>query len=251
MIKLYALYGGDIICRDISQLNKGLDVSGEIELANPVFLIDHPNGRLIWDSGLPDTLIQQKEGIENWIFHLSMKRSLISQLEEIGLTPNDIDYFALSHTHNDHTGNANYFKQSTLIMQKSEYAKAFEAEEKPYNYHEIEGLKESKVLKLNGDYDLFGDSSVQFISTPGHTVGHQSLLIQLEDEGPVIISGDISYYEDNYHRRGIPNFNWDADESLKSIEKIQKLKEELGAQLWIQHDKESFDNLKLSPEYYH
>jgi len=250
MIKLYVLYGGDIICRDTSWLNKGLQLNAEIALANPVYLIDHPNGLILWDSGLPDTLIDEPHGIEPWIFHLSMKKRLIDQLSELGLSPKNIDYFAFSHTHVDHTGNARYFTSSTLIMQEKEYALAFESEDRLSNYNDIEPLKNSKAIKLNGDYDFFGDGTVLFISTPGHTPGHQSLLLRLSNTGNIVVSGDVTYYEESFLRMGIPTFNHNEANSISSILKLQKLVKDENAQLWIQHDKEQFSNLRLSPEFY-
>ena len=250
MMKLYVLYGGDVICRDVSQLNEDLPASGEIELANPIFLIQHPKGWIMWDAGLPDELINQKDGVEAWIFHLSMKKTVMAQFEEIGIHPNDVDYFAFSHIHNDHTGNANYFKSAKLIMQEKEYDIAFNPDKRPFNYDDYKELKKLEVIKLNGDYDLFGDGTIQFISTPGHTAGHQSLLLKLEDTGSVIISGDIAYYEENYQNKGIPTFNTNKEDSLTSIEKIKQLVKNENAQLWIQHDKEHFKTLKLSPNYY-
>lgn len=249
-MKLYVLYGGDIVCNDLSQLNEGSTDTREIALANPIFLIQHPRGWVMWDSGLPDDLVNHKEGVDAWIFHLSMKKTVMAQFEEIGIHPRDVDYFAFSHIHNDHTGNANYFKTAKLIMQEKEYYHAFHSENKPFNYHDYQALENSEVIKLNGDYDLFGDGKIQFIATPGHTVGHQSLLLKLEKTGPIIISGDIAYYQENYQQRGIPTFNSDKEESLASLEKIKKLEASEGAQLWIQHDKTHFDTLKLSPNYY-
>ena len=250
MLKLYVLYAGDIICRDSSQLNEDISEKVEIPLANPIFLIQHPKGWLLWDAGLSDELVNQEDGIEAWIFHLSMKKTVLNQLKEIGLDPSDIDYFAFSHVHNDHTGNANYFKSAKLIMQEKEYNIAFDPNKKPSNYSDYSELRNSEIIKLNGDYDLFGDGTIQFISTPGHTAGHQSLLLKLEKTGPIIISGDIAYYEEQYQNKGIPTFNNSKKESLASLEKIKKLIKNKNAQLWIQHDPVNFETLKLSPSYY-
>ncbi len=250
MIKLYVLYAGDIICKDVSQLNEGASNTKEIALANPIFLIKHPKGWVMWDAGLSDNLIHQKEGVDAWIFHLSMSKTVLSQFEEIGIHPSDVDYFAFSHIHNDHTGNANYFKSAKLIIQQKEYDIAFNPNKRPFNYDDYKELENSEVIKLNGDYDLFGDGTVQFIATPGHTAGHQSLLLNLENTGAIIISGDIAYYEENYLKKGIPTFNTNKEDSLISIGKIKQLVESENAQLWIQHDKKHFETLKISPNYY-
>lgn len=250
MIKLYVLYAGDIVCKDVSMLNEGSSDTGEKALANPIFLIQHPKGWVMWDAGLSDDLINQKEGVDAWIFHLSMSKTVMSQLEAIGIPPGDVDYLAFSHIHNDHTGNANYFKSAKLIMQEKEYDLAFNPDKRPFNYDDYKALEYSEVIKLNGDYDLFGDGTVQFIATPGHTAGHQSLLLNLENTGALIISGDIAYYEENYQNKGIPTFNISKEDSLASIEKIKQLVESKHAQLWIQHDQEHFETLKICPNYY-
>lgn len=231
-------------------LNAGMETSGEIALANPIFLIEHPKGRVLWDSGIPDALIHVPEGVEAWIFHLKMRKTVLGQLAELGIQPSDIDYFALSHVHNDHTGNAQYFKESTLVMQDKEYDLAFNTMPRPYNYADYEMLQHSKVLKLTGDHDLFGDGLVQFIATPGHTPGHQSLCVKLEQMGTIIISGDISYYEENFRNKGIPTYNSNHAQSLESIQKIERWVYEHQAQLWIQHDKDQFEKLRLSPSFY-
>ncbi|OJJ23644.1 hypothetical protein BKI52_04585 [marine bacterium AO1-C] len=250
MIKLYVLYAGDIICRDSSQLNEGSSDTGQVSLANPIFLIQHPKGWLMWDAGLSDELVNQPDGVEAWIFHLSMKKTVLSQFEAIGIHPSDVDYFAFSHIHNDHTGNANYFKTAKIIMQEKEYNIAFGSDKKPSNYGDYSELAGAEVLKLNGDFDLFGDGTIRFIATPGHTTGHQSLLLKLEETGAIIISGDVAYYEENYQQRGIPTFNTNKADSLASINKLKQLVEDENAQLWIQHDKAHFETLSLSPNYY-
>lgn len=249
-MKLHVLYAGDIVCNDSSQLNPALPIGEPIELANPIFLIQHPKGWVLWDTGLPDAFLHESEGVDAWIFHLRMKRTVIEQFEEIGIHPSDVQYLAFSHMHNDHTGNAQYFPSATLIMQEKEYDIAFHPDRKPANYNDYKALEHSSVIKLNGDCDVFGDGAIQFISTPGHTAGHQSLLLHLEETGYVLITGDISYYEEHYQQKGVPVFNTDPVQSIQSIEKVQRLVEQTQAKLWIQHDKALFDTLRKSPQYY-
>ena len=99
MIKLYVLYAGSIVCTDASQLNDKLTSPESIALANPIFLIQHPKGYLLWDTGLSDELIHEKGGVKNWIFQLRMDKTVAEQLNEIGVKPEDIDYLAFSHMH--------------------------------------------------------------------------------------------------------------------------------------------------------
>jgi len=112
-----------------------------------------------------------------------------------------------------------------------------------------EKLRSSPVVKLKGDYDVFGDGSVTIISTPGHTPGHQSLLVRLPKAGPILLSGDMTHFQDNWVNRRVPSFNFSKEETVKSMEKIDALLASIGAKLWINHDKTQSDSIPHSPAY--
>ena len=97
---------------------------------------------------------------------------------------------------------------------------------------------------------MFGDGSVVLIPTPGHTAGHQSLLVNLVDTGPVLLAGDLYHFQFNRDHYGIPVWN-DKKATIRSFAKIDELLDKTKAQLWIQHDKPQFDALKKAPAYYH
>lgn len=247
-MNVHILDGGEMACTDGSFLSSQYDQGSHIALANPVFLIEHPKGRVLWDTGLADGLHTEKDGVENWIFKLKVNQPLLKQLSDLELRPADIDYLAFSHMHIDHTGNANYFPHSTIIMQEAEYAHAFAAASKPMNYADYEGLSDSTFMKLDGDYDLFGDGLITFIATPGHTPGHQSLMLRLQDT-TIIISGDVSYTQHHFYSEGIPIFNTDPEASKQSIAKIRRWLADHDAQLWIQHDVEHYASRKAKNRY--
>jgi glyoxylase-like metal-dependent hydrolase (beta-lactamase superfamily II) len=120
----------------------------------------------------------------------------VSQLANAGYRPSDISYFALSHYHSDHTGNANAFAGATWITQKAE--RDFMFGDKPqgsFNPATYSALKGSKTRILdNQELDVFGDGTVRLIPTPGHTPGHQVLLVRLPKRGPVLLAGDLYHY---------------------------------------------------------
>jgi len=91
---------------------------------------------------------------------------------------------------------------------------------------------------------------VKLIYTPGHTPGHQVLLITLENTGPVLLSGDLYHTCANRSLRRAPTFNYDAQQTLESMEMIEQLLVATGATLWIEHDKALADTLKKAPQYY-
>ena len=106
------------------------------------------------------------------------------------------------------------------------------------------------MTKLEGDYDVFGDGSVTIIATPGHTPGHQSLLVKLPNTGAVVLSGDAVHFKSNWENRGVPVNNFNKDQTLASMQKIADTLDKEKAQLWINHDKAQRDGLKMSPGFY-
>ena len=105
------------------------------------------------------------------------------------------------------------------------------------------------MSKLEGDHDVFGDGSVTILATPGHTPGHQSLLVKLPKTGAFVLSGDAVHFKSNWDNRGVPSGNTDKDKTLASMQRISDLAKEK-AQLWINHDKAQRDTLKMAPGYY-
>jgi len=180
-------------------------------------------------------------------------RSLEDQLKDLGTTPADIDKVAFSHMHFDHTGSANLFVNSQLLIQQSEFTAAFEEAEKfagifiPELYSE---LANARRRILNGDHDVFGDGSVQIISAPGHTPGHQVLQLMLANTGPLILSGDLYHFRFSRENRRTPVFNHSGETTLAAMDKVEALVSELNATFWIQHDKALYETLRLAPAYY-
>jgi glyoxylase-like metal-dependent hydrolase (beta-lactamase superfamily II) len=233
------------------------DLGGASPLAVPVYLVVHPRGSLLWEAGtLPDSLVESGGSTENLLPNIRRAKSsktLRSQLAQIGYTPDRITYFALSHYHDDHTANANDYRGSTWLVQKAERDAMFT--DPPPRFADASfysALKDSKTVVINNtDHDVFGDGSVVLKFAPGHTPGHQMLLLRLPKTGLVLLSGDI------YHLPGereklteIPTSDSNRDVSLVTRPAIEAFIKQSGATLWIQHDMALFKTLKKSPEYY-
>jgi glyoxylase-like metal-dependent hydrolase (beta-lactamase superfamily II) len=97
---------------------------------------------------------------------------------------------------------------------------------------------------------VFGDGSVTILSTPGHTPGHQSLLVKLPKTGALVLSGDAVHFTSNWEIRAVPSMNTNKEQTQASMQKIADTLTREKAQLWINHDKAQRDGLKMSPEYY-
>ena len=253
-IRLYVLDCGKVLTRDLSIFSPGVDKGIAMEMAVPCYFIKHPNGKtLVWDAGINDEIAKLPTGMEygNGAFNLSVSKTMSSQLKALGVNPEEITYFAPSHLHIDHAGNANYFKHSTLLIQKVEFEVAFSehAAMHGFNINDYHALKEAKRIELIGDHDVFGDGSVIILSTPGHSIGHQSLFVKLKKAGPLVLSGDLYHFQKNREHYRIPIWN-DKKSTVSSFARMDKILTETKAKFWIQHDMQQDKMRKKSPAFY-
>src|SRR5215204_6762851 len=244
--RLYILNCGEGTAGDISRWSPGVNVGKSMPFVDNCYLIKHADGWMLWDTGLTDALAARPEGQkpeDPRATHWFRPKTLASQLEQLGVKPAEIKYLAISHTHPDHVGNVNLFPQAMLLVQKAEY-------EWPNPLGVGRFKPEQPVTKLEGDHDVFGDGSVTIIATPGHTPGHQSLLVKLPKTGALVLSGDAVHFQSNWDNRGVPSGNTDKDKTLASMQRIAEVMTKEKAQLWINHDKAQRDSLRLAPEFY-
>lgn len=251
-LRLYVLDCGHIDIADLSIFDRGGAYDGRADkFVDTCYLARHPKGDLLWDAGLPDAIHDAPDGVTEAPFTLKVPKTLKGQLERIGVPPEAIEYFSISHSHFDHLGNGNLFKDSTFIVNAKELAHMFRDEARKdaqtfANYADLEAAKKST---FTDSYDVFGDGAVIIVSMPGHTPGHSVLLINLEHSGPVLLSGDLYHLAEARERRTVPSFNSDAGETLASMTKFEELAKASGARVIIQHEDADFENLPRAPAY--
>jgi len=249
--RLYVLYCGEAQIPDISPWSPGFNVGKPAVFSDNCYLIRHGQDWMLWDSGYPDALAATPEGIVGPRSRAIRTRTLASQLAEIGVAPAQITRLAFSHTHGDHVGNGNLFTAATLYIQQPEYDAAFGPEPGKYGFDPAtyETLRDNRTVKLQGDFDVFGDGSVTILSTPGHTPGHQSLLVRLPKTGAVVLSGDMAHFEENFVNRRVPVFNFNAEQSRQSMDKIDAVLKAEHARLWINHDAHQSATIVHAPQF--
>jgi N-acyl homoserine lactone hydrolase len=244
--RLYILNCGEGVAGDISRWSPGVNEGKSMDFVDNCYLIKHAQGWMLWDTGVPDAIAAMPDGQKPQdprATHWKRPKTLASQLEQLGVKPSDVTYVAVSHTHGDHVGNVGMFPQATLLVQKAEY-------EWPGPNNTPRFKPEHPVTKLDGDKDVFGDGSVTILSTPGHTPGHQSLLVKLPKTGALVLSGDAVHFQDNWDHRRVPSNNVDQEQTKASMERIAGILAKEKATLWINHDKAQRDRLKMAPEFY-
>ena len=244
--RLYVLDCGRNVGRDQGRWSPGVNEGKPIEFSDNCYLIRHTKGWLLWDTGVPDVVATMPDGmvVANGAITYRRAKTLAEQLTELGVKPADVSYLAVSHTHGDHVGNVALFPSSTVLIQAAEYDWAMAGPNKPAF------ATSQKFEKLAGDHDVFGDGSVTILSTPGHTPGHQSLLVRLPKTGYVVLSGDAAHFRDNWEHKRVPSMNVNREQTLASLQRLQSVMDERKAQLWINHDKPQSDGLRCAPAYY-
>jgi N-acyl homoserine lactone hydrolase len=256
--KLFRLDCGRSLANDESVWTPGENVGRSIEFSSSCWLIKHGSEWLLWDAGVPESAHNDPRGWSTLpkliVYHLD--RTLTDQLAEIGLNPGDITRVAISHTHGDHIGNVAMFANATILMQQAEHSWINSPNGPNDNVNQLMALARQllgtpKNLQLiDGAADVFGDGSVTLVPTPGHTPGHQSLLVNLKNFGFIILSGDVVHSEENFERNIVPSLNTNKQDSLASMEKIRQLIATYKATLFINHYKRQEDKLKLLPAFY-
>ena len=251
--RMYVFNCGESKTKDLSVWSPGFNVGKAFEFSDHCYLIKHAKGLMLWDTGMSDSIAAMPDGLVagGGILTLRVPKTLSSQLSEMGIAPADITHLAISHFHSDHCGNANLFTAATLYIQEAEYDAAFGPNAAKFNFvpANYEKLRASPVVKLNGDHDVFGDGSVVILATPGHTPGHQSLLVRLPKTGVVVLSGDMVHFEENWAYRRIPARNFNKEQSAQSMEKVAAVLAETHGQLWINHDKVQSAQVPKAPEH--
>jgi N-acyl homoserine lactone hydrolase len=151
---------------------------------------DTPRG-LLWDTGVPEATLNDPRGWSTSpkLIVYQLDRSLTDQLAEIGLKPGDIGRVAIAHTHGDHIGNVALFPHSTIVMQRAEYSWIHSPNGPNDNVNQLMALAR-KLLGTPKSLQLI-DGDTTLVSTPGHTPGHQSLLVHLKNSRFIMLSGDV------------------------------------------------------------
>jgi N-acyl homoserine lactone hydrolase len=260
-VRVYVFDCGTLEHMDPGRFQLKKEEVGTDRIAVACYLIAHPKGTLMWDTGaVPDA--SWKPSAKPMTEHitlpdsqqrvLTMIKPLNVELREVGYSPSDINYLALSHYHWDHTANANAFAGATWLVRQEERDPMFSNRPPPLTQPAgYSALRNSKTVILKTDeHDVFGDGTVIIKSAPGHTPGHQVLYLKLAKTGPVMLSGDLYHYLQERTLNRVPTFEFNPEQTRATRVAIEAFLKKTGAQLWIQHDFVSDAKLKKAPAYY-
>ena len=203
------------------------------------YLIKHGDDYMVWDTGFAPGSNPN-----------APKTGLVDYLAQAKVKPEQIKYVGISHFHGDHTGQLNAFTQATLLIGKGDWDGIIA--NPPVPGANVAGFKiwiaeNRKVESLTNDKDVFGDGSVLILRMPGHTPGHQALLVRLKEKGAVLLTGDLFHFRENYESSGQPWFNADRAQTSASMDRFKTLAKNLNATVIIQHDRRDIEKLPAFP----
>jgi N-acyl homoserine lactone hydrolase len=243
-LRLYALDSGRLHVTGVDATELADDGAYEgrtLDLPVPCFLIRHPDGDLMWDTGMSPT----RTDLGDWA---TPGANIVDQLGVLGLAPADIRFLSVSHGHWDHSGNAGLFAASTWIVNPVERASMFDDESRASPSMDDYGpLEAAETRLISDDHDVFGDGSVTVIQAPGHTAGHTVLLVRLAEAGPILLSGDLWHQTESRSGRRMPIYNTSRAQTLASMDRVEGLVVANDARVIVQHELADFDFLPRFP----
>jgi N-acyl homoserine lactone hydrolase len=257
-LRLYVLDCGTLIYNNPETYNLTRQEVRNTNMSVACYLVAHPRGALLFDTGLPDAArgrpfnespLGGAANPPSTAYFMVVTQTLRQQLAAIGFAPPRLDFLALSHFHPDHVGNANDYAAATWLVQKADFDAMFGANVSQASGASYRALKESKTRILQGDHDVFGDGTVVLKSTPGHTPGHQSLYVKLARTGGIVLSGDLYHYPEERTLDRMPEREKTTG-TTASRAALEAFMKEVNAELWIEHDITRYAKQKKSPEYY-
>jgi len=203
------------------------------------YVVKHGDDVMVWDTGFVPGSNPN-----------APKVSLTEQLAQLKIKPEQVKYVGISHFHGDHTGQLPSLPDATLLIGAKEW-EALTAP-KPMAGANVDAFKHwisggGKVEPQPADKDVFGDGTVVILRTPGHTPGHQSLLVRTKGSGAFILIGDAAHFHENYESDGVPGFNYDRAQTIASLERIKAIAKNVKATVIIQHDPRDIGKLPAFP----
>jgi glyoxylase-like metal-dependent hydrolase (beta-lactamase superfamily II) len=245
-IELWRLDCGSVVIGNLDMFSDTfLYVGRRKTLTDGCYLIRHGENYLLWDTGLPAELAGKTVSADGMT--LTVGPTVADQLGRIGVRPEQVNFVGISHRHDDHTGQAAAFPKATLLIGAEDFETVKARPDTAARFAPwIKGG--GKVEKVQGDRDVFGDGSVVMLDMPGHTEGHHSLLVRLPGMGPVLLTGDLYHFTENFRNRGVPAFNTDRADTLASMDRFDRIARQLKAKMIIQHEPDDVAKLPAFPK---
>lgn len=258
-MKMYCLDGG-YIDTEWQYITAGKDIGKPFKSPMCMFLIEHPKGVALFDTGLNIQIATNPRGylsqaiLNAYLPVMTEDQAAKNAIQKAGFKPEDIDFVVISHLHFDHTGGVGDFPNATYIVHAKELEYAYnppaymhsaylraDYDNKGVEWHTLKG-------DLEGGFDLFDDDLIRLYLTPGHTPGHLSMRVKLSNSGPMMLTQDACYTTKNL-AGDLPGLMDHSEATLNSV-KFFNLRQKAGVQIIPGHDPDLWPTIKKAPEFY-
>ena len=225
---------------------------GRLRAPVPCYLIDHPRGKVLFDTGLHPALATDAVGRLGRLgtvydVEFTPREVVSARLAAVGIDPGDVAFVVNSHLHFDHVGGNAEIPNARIVVQRPEWEAGHQprlARQNSYDARDYDTGHD--VLQVSGEHDLFGDGRVVCMPTYGHTPGHQSLLVRL-DGGPVLLASDACYLRRNLDEMHLPTVVHDGDAALASLRRLDAHRRR-GTRVFFGHDPEFWATVPQAPD---
>lgn len=220
-----------------------------VTLPVPAWLVRHPAGPVLFDTGLHPDLRHSRDriGILGSLFeiHLHDGATVQARLEALDVDAAEVEVVVLSHLHFDHAGGLTLVPNARLVVQSDEWVAGSDPDIAAASTYLADDYQLGHDVELvRGEHDLFGDGLVTCVPTPGHTAGHQSLRVRVADR-EVVLAADCAYFDRTIDGGPLPPFGYDRDAQARSIERLRAMRA-AGATLVPGHDPDVWATLPAS-----
>jgi len=248
MIRIHAIQTGTVGIKTAQLEGRGQGVQrllnvltdkNWVEPAVPIYawVIEHPEGIIVVDTG-ETARTAEKSYFPRWhpFYQLAAKLSVCPddeigpQLRRLGIAPRDVRWVVLTHMHTDHAGGLAHFPASEILVSRREYQatrgiagqiQGYLPQHWPtwFQPHLID-FAQQPVGPFAASYQLTSSGDVTLISTPGHTVGHLSVLVR-DGDLSYFLAGDTSYTERNMLRQVSDGVSPDPAITIRTLGQIR------------------------------
>ncbi len=230
---------------------------GGVEVPVPFFLIRHPQGEVLVDGGNPLAVARDPHAhwgalADHFEVRMTEGQHCAAQLWQLGVGPGSVGHIVQTHLHIDHTGALGHFPRATVVVHASELEAARAAED-PLATGYVRADYDRPELRwqlAEGELDLFGDGKIRLLETPGHSAGHMSLLLALEETGPVLLTADAADNRAQWDGHEHPRALFSREAAARSLERLRDLARQTGALLVLGHDPDVWSQLRRAPAFY-
>lgn len=206
--------------------------SGQITVPIPAYLITHPTGLAVFDTGVGPRFARPAVEAQSGPVDLEEHELIDARLRAVGVDPMRVRYVINSHLHSAHAGGNALLPAASVVVQHVEWEQAQTNRGNAYHVPEFDNGQ--PIIGIAGRHDVFGDGSVVLVPTPGHTRGHQSARVRTSS-GEVVLAGDACYLQRSLDELIVPDHADDPDRYRASLEWF-RARQWAGATIAFGHD---------------